>query len=169
MILTLLLVFLLIAWKQDLPDRLLKLLKRVPLLSGILPASLGQTFVDARELFRPLNIFLAAFATTFLWFLSYPLAYFLAGRLLGADLPYSHLVVITIAGALGVALPAVPSGLGVLHASLISAFLLLGRSAADGLAYATTVHLLWFLVFGSIGMLLYFRWALLRRRSAEPR
>jgi len=145
---------------DSIANAVLRLLRRSPLLGRILPASTTEAFEDARPLLRPMNLVLATLLTLLLWFVAYPLAYYLAGRLIGESLPYPHLLVLAVAGAVGVALPAAPSGLGVLHASLISAFLLLGKKSSDGLIYATTLHLFWFLVFGSLGLLLYLRWVI---------
>ena len=51
---------------------------------------------------------------------------------------------IPFAGVLGLMLPATPSGIGTLHASVVSAFIFLGRSPAERLLMATPIHLLFF-------------------------
>ena len=49
------------------------------------------------------------------------------------------------------AIPAAPSGLGTFHAAIVSAFVILGRPAAEGLVLAVAFHGVFFIGFCIIG------------------
>lgn len=90
--------------------------------------------VRARNLLFPLLL------TAILWCGLYPLAYALLGEMVGVPLKYVEALILVFAGALGLALPAAPSGLGTFHASILSGFVLLGREASEGLLLAIAIH-----------------------------
>ena len=68
-------------------------------------------------------------------------------------------------GTLGLMLPGAPSGLGTYHASVVSAFVILGRPAAEGLLLATAIHFLFFVALGLPVVLLYLYWHYKRVRG----
>jgi hypothetical protein len=59
-------------------------------------------------------------------------------------------------------IPAAPSGLGTFHASVVSAFIIMDRSAAEGLLVATAIHLLFFVAYVLPAAVIYGRWRLKR-------
>jgi glycosyltransferase 2 family protein len=80
-----------------------------------------------------------------MWFGIYEIAYVATGYLVGITITPSEAFVLQFAAALGMALPAAPSGIGTLHAAIVSAFLLLGRSPGDGLVVAVAFHAVFFI------------------------
>jgi hypothetical protein len=60
-------------------------------------------------------------------------------------------MVLLFAAALGLAIPAAPSGLGTFHAAIVSAFAILGRSPAEGLVLAVAIHGIFFVGLCVIG------------------
>lgn len=83
--------------------------------------------------------------TAVMWLVLYVLAYYAVGLALGIAISPSDAMVLLFAGALGLAIPAAPSGLGTFHAAIVSAFVLLGRSTSEGLAFAVAVHGVFFI------------------------
>ena len=83
--------------------------------------------------------------TAIMWLGLYVFAYYLVGLALGITISPSDAMVLLFAGALGLAIPAAPSGLGTFHAAIVSAFVLLGRPPSEGLAFAVAVHGLFFI------------------------
>lgn len=118
-----------------------------------------------RHLFRPLHhlrhlaspgrIAVLLFQTAFIWVILYGLAYLAIAKFVGVQLTVADAIVVLCAGALGLAIPAAPSGLGTFHAAVVSAFLILGRPAAEGLVLAVAVHGVFFVgvcIIGAIAL-----------------
>ncbi|MBL8019044.1 MAG: flippase-like domain-containing protein [Leptospirales bacterium] len=80
--------------------------------------------------------------TAFMWYVPVLLLYGVFLKLVGLEFSVSWSLLLILFAALGVALPSAPSGLGVFHASIASAFELLGYSIEVGLFYATILHAL---------------------------
>lgn len=96
--------------------------------------------------------------TLAMWLSIHALSYIVAARFVGVTLSYPESLVLLFAGALGLMLPAAPSGVGTFHASIVSAFIFLGRSATEGLLVASVIHLLFFVAFVVPAATLYIRW-----------
>lgn len=106
------------------------------------------------HLFRPLHYLRRASSpgrlavllaqTAVMWMLLYVLAYLAIGQALGIPIGVSEAMVLLFAGALGLAIPAAPSGLGTFHAAIVSAFVLLGKPANEGLVFAVATHGIFF-------------------------
>jgi len=75
------------------------------------------------------------------WVLGYATNYFITGLLIGQTFSPIECLLFIFVGAMGVAIPSAPSGIGVFHASIVSGFLLLGREPGLGFVYATVLHL----------------------------
>ncbi len=99
------------------------------------------------------------------WLGGYAVTYFFQSYLIGIPLDYLTILFIVFLGAMGVAIPSAPSGIGIFHASVISGFLLLGKSGSDGFLFATAVHLLQFLVLGTCAIAAYSIW--IRKRMVK--
>lgn len=80
--------------------------------------------------------------TCLIWFLLEYLFFNCAVSSIGIDLDYMSTLIVIIFAVLSVAIPSAPSGIGVFHAAVMSAFELLGYSPEDGLIAATILHLL---------------------------
>jgi len=91
------------------------------------------------------TMLLPGILTLAMWLSVYALSYVFAARFVGVTLSYNESLIILFVGALGLMLPAAPSGIGTFHASVVSGFIFLGRSPAEGLLVATAIHLLFFL------------------------
>ena len=118
---------------------------------------------DAGRRLTLANLLGPALLTMALWLMAYALSYVLAAGFVGVTLSYPESLLILFAGALGLMVPAAPSGIGTFHVSVVSAFLLLGRSASEGLLVATVIHLLFFVAYAVPAAMLYSRWRLAGR------
>jgi len=108
------------------------------------------------------NLFSPGILTLSMWLSAYAFSYVFAAQFVGVSLSYEEALVVLFAGALGLMLPAAPSGIGTFHASVVSAFLLLGRSSAEGFLVATAIHLLFFAAYVLPAAILYGRWRMAR-------
>jgi hypothetical protein len=100
-----------------------------------------------RESATPRRVAVLIAETALLWMVLYVLAYLFIARMFGIPLALSEAMVLLFAGALGLAIPAAPSGLGTFHAAFVSGFVVIGRPAADGLVLAVAIHGVFFVVF----------------------
>ncbi len=107
-------------------------------------------FLRGDKLAKPLAI---SFPT---WILGYALNYYIAGQMIGMDFSFFECMLFIFVGAMGVAIPSAPSGIGVFHASIISGFILLGKDGGEGFVYATVVHLSQFIVTTTSALVVYF-------------
>jgi uncharacterized protein (TIRG00374 family) len=82
-----------------------------------------------------------------MWLSFYAGSYIVVAHMVGISLSYNEALVMLFAGALGLMVPAAPSGVGTFHASIVSAFLLLGRPASEGLVLGTAVHFLFLVAY----------------------
>ncbi|WP_245487285.1 lysylphosphatidylglycerol synthase transmembrane domain-containing protein [Rhizobium leguminosarum] len=103
-----------------------------------------------------------AVLTLVLWLSVYALAYIFVARFVGVALSYQESLFVLFVGGLGLMIPAAPSGVGTFHASVVSAFVLLGRSPSEGLLLATAVHFLFFVVYVVPAALILGHWRLNR-------
>ena len=143
----------------------------VPLLRPVFGLVRLQDFFDrhivylvrnsARSLSLSVTV-LPAVVTLALWLSAYALAYIFVARFVGIALNYQESLFVLFAGGLGLMIPAAPSGVGTFHASIVSAFVLLGRSPSEGLLLATAVHLLFFVVYVVPAALILGHWRLNR-------
>jgi uncharacterized protein (TIRG00374 family) len=78
--------------------------------------------------------------TAVMWLVVYAWLYSLIAAAANIELSYVEILMLLFVGALALALPAAPSGVGTFHASIVSGFLLLGRPATEGLVFAVVVH-----------------------------
>lgn len=117
---------------------------------------LGE-FLTVRTFLRPSII------TLVMWSCAYSLAYIGITGLLGIQIAYVEILFIMFCGAMGVAVPSAPSGIGVFHASIISGFVLLGKPSGVGLVYATTIHIAQFILYGALSLVVYLYWTWRRR------
>lgn len=92
------------------------------------------------------------------WLAGYSITYLIQSHLIGIPLTYNQALFMVFCGAMGVALPSAPSGVGVFHASIISGFILIGLGSSEGFLYATAVHLMQFLVLSLGGLIAYVTW-----------
>lgn len=120
----------------------------------------------SRSLTVPIML-LPSILTMVMWFSVYALSYVLAARFVGVTLSYQESLFILFAGALGLMLPAAPSGVGTFHASIVSAFIFLGRSPAEGVLVATAIHLLFFMAYVIPAVVFYNRWRKTRNQTGE--
>ena len=81
-----------------------------------------------------------ALLTVLMWVAFYCGYYRAAAAWIGMPLGFAASEILIFAAALGLALPAAPSGIGTFHAAIVSGFILLGRTAADGIVLAVILH-----------------------------
>ncbi|MBC7939435.1 MAG: flippase-like domain-containing protein [Chitinophagaceae bacterium] len=96
--------------------------------------------------------------TLLMWGVIYSGCYMSAAHFVGVPLSYPEAMLVLAAGGLGLMIPAAPSGVGTFHASVISAFVYMDRTIADGFAVATAIHLLLLVSFAPPAAFLYARW-----------
>lgn len=104
--------------------------------------------------------------TVAMWLSAYAGSYMFVAGLVGLQLSYPEALFVLYAGALGLLLPAAPSGVGTFHASIVSAFVLLRRPASEGLILATAIHALLFVSFAAPAGVLYGRFLLKSRNPS---
>lgn len=97
----------------------------------------------------------AALATIFMWYVPAALTYYLFLAFAGIVPTLTAAFVLILFAALGVALPSAPSGIGVFHASVASAFELLGLGWEAGVLYATILHALLYLPLAVSALIIY--------------
>ena len=83
--------------------------------------------------------------TAVIWVMLYLPAYWAIAHLVGITLGAGEVMTLMFAGALGIAIPAAPSGIGTFHAAIVSAFVLLGKPASEGLVLAVAIHGVFFI------------------------
>lgn len=118
-------------------------------------------FLKLKNFIKPL------FISIFMWSF-YFLTHFISKNMLSIDISYSEIGFILFCGGMSLAIPSAPSGLGVFHASIISAFIIIGKDSNEGLVYATVLHLISFFSLTSSGLLFYIYWIYKRRNSGKP-
>lgn len=114
-----------------------------------------------RHLLRPLHhlrdsaslgrIAVLLIETAAIWLVLYVLAYLAIAQLIGLSLGAADAMMLLFAAALGLAIPAAPSGIGTFHAAIVSAFVLLGKPASEGLVLAVAIHGVFFIGFCATG------------------
>ncbi len=102
-----------------------------------------------------------------LWWVFYPAFYLAIEALLGVVFTYEERLFLVFCGAVGVAVPGAPSSAGTLHASIVSGFVLLGRSAEAGLLFGAALHLAQFIIYSCAGLLAYAALVLGGARSVD--
>lgn len=96
--------------------------------------------------------------TVVMWLAVYVPTYMLVARMVGVSLAYQEAMLVLFAAALGLMIPAAPSGIGTFHASVVSAFLFLGRPAAEGLLVGTAIHFFFLIAYAAPAALLSGAW-----------
>ena len=77
----------------------------------------------------------------------YATAYMIVSHMVDVPLTYLEALVLLLAAAVGLAIPAAPSGLGTFHAAVASGFVLLGRPLSEGVLVATAIHASFFFAY----------------------
>lgn len=131
--------------------RVIRYCSRAVHLSPRLYRHLLRPLLHLRQSTTPGRIAILLMQTAFIWFVLYVLAYLAIAQLVGMSLGVSDVMVLLFAGALGVAIPAAPSGIGTFHAAIVSAFILLGKPASEGLVLAVAIHGVFFIGLCSSG------------------
>lgn len=117
-----------------------------------------KEFLTIRKFIKPVLV------TTITWAFYY-MTYYFVNLMMGGETSALEIVFLLFCGAMSLALPSAPSGIGVFHASIISGFLLLGRDEHFGLLYATALHLLTFVIVTASGLVFYIYWTYRRRHG----
>lgn len=120
--------------------------------------------VDFNE-FLQIRNFIKPIILTFFFWLFNVCAYIYANLMMNYDLSILEIVFVLFLGAMSLAVPSAPSGLGVFHGAVVSAFILLNRDIKVGLVYATILHLVAFISFTVIGLVFYLYWLYRRRHT----
>lgn len=105
-----------------------------------------------RESATPSRVVVLLIETAVIWLVLYVLAYLAIAQLVGMTLGVADAMVLLFAAALGLAIPAAPSGIGTFHAAIVSAFVVLGKPASDGLVLAVAIHGVFFIGFCATGL-----------------
>ncbi|MCB1159767.1 MAG: flippase-like domain-containing protein, partial [Leptospiraceae bacterium] len=119
-----------------------------------------KKFLSFKMLLNPLLVTIVMWAC-------YSLTYYYTGLALAVPMNAAEITFVIFFGAISLAVPSAPSGVGVFHASVISAFIVLKKTSSLGLFFATGIHLLGFVVFTVVGFLFYFYW-IYKRRNGKP-
>ncbi|GBF49328.1 membrane protein [Leptospira ryugenii] len=126
---------------------------------------LDSHLVEFSAFLRGTYLLKPALLTIPTWLLGYAISYWLTTKMISIEVNYLEILLLMFMGAMGVAVPSAPSGIGVFHASIISGFLLLGREAGEGLVFATVTHLIQFVVLTSLAVIFYLAWTIVAKDS----
>ena len=125
-----------------------------------------EHLIDLKDFLQIKKFIYPVILTTISWFFYFSNYYFV-NVMLGGNVTEVEIVFLLFCGAMSLALPSAPSGIGVFHASIISGFLLIGKDTSYGLLYATALHLLSFINITFVGLIFYVYWTY-RRRHGKP-
>jgi hypothetical protein len=137
--------------RSGLMIRAFRTLARAVGLSPRLYRHLLRPLHHLRETTSPGRTIVLLLETTVLWLVLYVVAYLAIAQWVGISLSVAEAMVLLFAAALGLAIPAAPSGIGTFHAAVVAAFLLLGRPASEGLVLAVAVHGIFFIGYCACG------------------
>ena len=137
--------------RSGLMIRAFRTLARAVGLSPRLYRHLLRPLHHLRETASPGRVVILLTETAVIWLVLNVAAYLAIAQLVGIDLSVSEAMVLLFAAALGLAIPAAPSGIGTFHAAVVSAFVLLGRPASEGLVLAVAIHGIFFIGYCAIG------------------
>lgn len=118
--------------------------------------------LDLSEFLKVKNFIKPLFYSALMW-ICYILVHYNSARMLSIEINFLDIGFLVFCGAMSLALPSAPSGVGVYHASIISGFLLLGKSSEAGLQFATVQHLVSFVCLSLSGLVFYLYWTYKRR------
>ena len=141
----------LLAARSVLMIKLVRYFSRATRLPPRLYRHLLRPLLHLRESTTPGRVAVLLMQTAFIWLVLYVLAYLAIAQLVGMNLGITEVMVLMFAGALGVAIPAAPSGIGTFHAAIVSAFILLGKPASEGLVLAVAIHGVFFIALCASG------------------
>ena len=113
---------------------------------------------DAAKSFSVSNLAWPTIVTFAMWLFLYAPSYMAIATFVGVDINYAEALFVLFAGAIGLMIPAAPSGVGTFHASIVSAFAFMGRPASEGLLLATAIHFLFLVVCAVPASALLWRW-----------
>ncbi|MCX8000512.1 MAG: flippase-like domain-containing protein, partial [Leptospiraceae bacterium] len=122
---------------------------------------------EIKEFLNLRNFLYPIFYTIFTW-LCYLLTHKATAATMNMELGYLELGFLLFCGAISLALPSAPSGVGVYHGSIISGFILLGLDAKQGFLFATAQHLITFVLLSVTGFLFYLYWMYRRKGKSFP-
>lgn len=125
-----------------------------------------EHLIDLKDFLQIQKFIYPVILTIVSWFFYFSNYYFV-NVMLGGNVTEVEIVFLLFCGAMSLALPSAPSGIGVFHASIISGFLLIGKDTSYGLLYATAVHLISFVNVTFVGLIFYVYWTY-RRRHGKP-
>ncbi len=129
-------------------------------LSSIAEKGVERVLFDLGRGLSVSAIALPSLLTLSMWISLYSWAYILVGRIVGISLSYDESLMVLFAGSLGLMIPAAPSGVGTFHASVVSAFILLGRSSSEGIVLATAIHFLFLVIYAVPALVIGCQWRL---------
>ncbi|MCE9501277.1 MAG: flippase-like domain-containing protein [Leptospira sp.] len=126
---------------------------------------LKHHIIEIGEFLTLKTFFFPGILTVVMWLTAYFLGYYCIQELIGIRITYVETLFIMFCGAMGVAVPSAPSGIGVYHAAVIGGFTLLGRTSGEGLVFATATHLSQFMIFSLMALFVYLYWTWRRRHK----
>jgi uncharacterized membrane protein YbhN (UPF0104 family) len=123
-----------------------------------------EHLIDLKDFLQVKKFIFPAILTMVSWFFFFSNYYFV-NIMLGGNISEVEIVFLLFCGAMSLALPSAPSGIGVFHASIISGFLLISKDTSYGLLYATALHLISFVNITLAGLFFYIYWTYRRRHG----
>lgn len=113
---------------------------------------------ELKEFLKIENLSMPLLITFPTWILGYGFTYYWQGIMIGVPVNPVEVAFVMFAAGMGGALPAAPSGVGVIHAAIITAFVIIGRPSSEGLIYGTWVHLSNLIIMVVLGLPFYLKW-----------
>lgn len=131
-------------------------------LAGVLARWMGVPPGLYRHAYRPLfylerasrarALIGPAALTALMWLGPYTYVFHVLPQLVGLGVGWTESMVLLFATAIGLAVPAAPSGIGTVHAAVVAGYVMIGRTATEGLVAGTLVHGAFLVVFGAVGL-----------------
>ena len=110
-------------------------------------------------------LFLPFVLTFFIWFLFYYYKFYFLGKMLGFEFSYFETLFLVFCAAMAFMIPSAPSGAGVVHVSIVTGCLILGKPKVNSIAYAFVVHMGTFIFQGFSGLICYCIWNFTRKNN----
>lgn len=143
--LILLSIIFLFRWHSQILAQVMRKLFSAIRLGHIFDRYIYQFFHEIQKSISQYKLFIPIIISFVLWTIPYTLFYITCASMINIDLSYWEIQILLLAAAIGLAIPAAPSGLGTFHAAITSGIVLLGYSVTEGVLLATVIHAFMFI------------------------
>lgn len=133
-------IVILLKWRSETLARFTHSLFGAVRLGFLFDRYIHQFFHEIRNSISRRKLIVPVLTSLALWLIPYAAFYMICAGMVSINLSYLESLVLLLAGAIGLAIPAAPSGIGTFHAAIASGFVLIGRPLSEGVLLATVIH-----------------------------